>query len=128
MAKIVFCEDEPALQRLFQYSLCKTDYEILIASDGYEGLLLIERECPDLILTDISMPGLDGFALAAVIRTMPIFATTPIIFVTGFAQKQDKEEAARYAPISYLVKPFKKEVLLNTIAKALRGECDENIP
>ncbi|HEX3641407.1 MAG TPA: response regulator [Ktedonobacteraceae bacterium] len=128
MAKIVFCEDEKMLQKLFRAFLRSTEHEVYIASNGIEGLALIEREHPDLILTDVSMPDLDGFALAAAIRANPILAAIPIIFVTGFAQKQDKEEAARYAPISYLVKPFTRATLRDTIEAVLRRERDEDIP
>ena len=60
MAKIVFCEDEKVLQKLFQALLRSTGHEISFASDGVTGLALIERERPDLIVTDISMPGLSG--------------------------------------------------------------------
>ena len=128
MAKIVFCEDEKMLQTLYSAFLRTTGHEVHMVANGFEGLALIEREHPDVILTDISMPGLDGFALAAVIRGKPMLASIPIIFVTAFAQKQDREEAARYAPISYLVKPFTKAALRETIAAVLRGESDESTP
>jgi CheY-like chemotaxis protein len=132
MAKIVFCEDEVFLQKLIHLVLRSTDHKVYIASDGIEGLALIERERPDLILTDISMPGWDGFQLADAIRARPHLASIPIIFVTAFAQRVDVEEGALHGARGYLLKPFSAADLLTTIESALvpdaggcRGGSDE---
>ncbi len=119
MAKIVFCEDEKLLQKLVRLILRSTEHEVYIASDGLEGLALIEQEHPDLILTDISMPGCDGFQLAAAVKAHTHLASIPIIFVTAFAQQYDLEEGARHGAIGYLVKPFNAEDLRAMIATAL---------
>jgi CheY-like chemotaxis protein len=119
MAKIVFCEDEKLLQKLVRLILRSTEHEVYIASDGLEGLALIEQEHPDLILTDISMPGCDGFQLADAVKAHPHLTSIPIIFVTAFAQRYDLEEGARHGAIGYLVKPFNAEDLRAIIATAL---------
>lgn len=119
MAKIVFCEDERLLQKLIRLFMRSTTHEISIASDGLEGLALIERERPDLILTDISMPRCDGFQLADIVKGRPDLATIPIIFVTAFAQRSDITEGLRHAATSYLVKPFSAQDLRATIEAAL---------
>lgn len=129
MAKIVLCEDEKMLQKLFRGFLRSMDHEVHIVSNGLEAFALIERERPDIILTDISMPGCDGFDLAARVKAKPQLAAIPIVFVTGFAQKADMEEAARYGAVGYLVKPFTGATLRATITAALRGgRGDESIP
>jgi CheY-like chemotaxis protein len=132
MAKIVFCEDEVFLQRLIRLILRSTDHEVYIASDGIEGLALIERERPDLIFTDISMPGWDGFQLADAVKAEPHLASIPIIFVTAFAQRIDVEEGALHGARGYLLKPFSAEELRAAIEAALvadgggsRGGSDE---
>src|SRR5438309_10770752 len=86
MAKIVFCEDEKLLQKLFRALLRSTEHEVYVASDGLEGFAIIEREHPDLILTDISMPRCDGFQLADAVKAHASLAAIPIIFMTGFAR------------------------------------------
>jgi len=106
MAKIVFCEDEELLQKLIRLIFRSTEHEVYIASNGFEGFALIEREVPDLIFTDISMPGYDGFQLADFIKARPHLAAIPIIFVTAFAQRVDLEEGARHGATGYLLKPF----------------------
>jgi CheY-like chemotaxis protein len=119
MAKIVFCEDEIMLQELFCLRMRSMEHKVYVASDGIEGLEIIEREKPDLILTDIAMPRCDGFELAKAVREHPDLATTPIIFVTAYAQTYDKAEAARYNPVDYLIKPFAAAYLRDTITAAL---------
>ena len=119
MAKIVFCEDEVLLQKLFRVLLRSTEHEIFIASNGIEGLDIIKRVHPDLILTDISMPGCDGFQLADAVKADSSLAAIPIVFVTGFAQKYDMEEAAHHGARGYLLKPFTIEDLRAAIAANL---------
>src|SRR5690349_13639169 len=125
MAKIVFCEDEPFLRKLFGLFLRPTKHEIYMASDGLEGFALIERERPDLILTDISMPGWDGFQLADAVKAQPHLASIPLIFVTAFAQRVDVEEGALHGAAGYLLKPFSAADLRAKIETALvpDGRC-----
>ena len=106
MAKIVFCEDEVRIQKLIRTMLRSTSHEVYMASDGVEGLALIERERPDLIFTDISMPNCDGFQLAEAVKAQPHLAQIPLIFVTAFAQRTEIEEGYRRGATSYLIKPF----------------------
>jgi len=119
VAKIVFCEDEIMLQELFCVRMRSMKHEIYVASDGLEGLAMIERERPDLILTDIAMPNCDGFQLAKVLKERPDLSHIPLIFVTAYAQKYDQAEAARYHPIAYLIKPFAAADLRDIITAAL---------
>ena len=106
MAKIIFCEDEVRIQKLIRAVLRTTTHQITIVSDGGEGLELIERERPDVIFTDISMPNYDGFQLAQTIKARADLAHIPIVFVTAFAQQAEIEEAYRCGATGYLVKPF----------------------
>ncbi|HLX41382.1 MAG TPA: response regulator [Ktedonobacteraceae bacterium] len=106
MAKIVFCEDEVRIQKLIRAMLRSTSHEVFMALDGVEGLALIERENPDLIFTDISMPNCDGFQLAEAVKAQPLLAQIPLIFVTAFAQRTEIEEGYRRGAVSYLIKPF----------------------
>lgn len=125
MAKIVFCEDDEFLQKLIDFIMRSTKHEVYIAPDGLKGLALIEREHPDLILTDISMPRWDGFQLADAVKARPHLASIPIIFVTAFAQRLDMEEGLLHGATGYLFKPFSAEDLRATIETALvsDGRC-----
>src|SRR6266498_1880762 len=106
MAKIVFCEDEERIRKLIRAMLESLPHKIYMAADGNEGLELIEKERPDLIFADISMPGCDGFQLADIIKSRPHLAHIPFIFLTAFAQKSEKEEGRMHGASAYLTKPF----------------------
>jgi CheY-like chemotaxis protein len=123
MAKIVFCEDDEFLQKLVRLILRSTPHEVFTASNGLEGFALIEREQPDLILTDISMPGWDGFQLADAVKAQPHLAIIPLVFVTAFAQRMDVEEATRHGAAGYLLKPFSAALLRATITEFLDREA-----
>ena len=106
MAKLVFCEDEEKIQKLISFILRSSPYEIYLASDGLEGLAIIERERPNLIFADVSMPHCDGFKMADRLKAKPELARIPLVFMTAFAQASDIEEGYRHGAIGYLVKPF----------------------
>ncbi len=106
MAKIVFCEDEEKIQKLIRIMLRSSSHEVFIASNGLEGLDLIECERPDLIFADVSMPKCDGLKLADLLKARPHLAHIPPIFTTAFARKAEMEEGYRHGALSYLTKPF----------------------
>jgi CheY-like chemotaxis protein len=126
MAKIVFCEDEVRIQKLIRTMLRSTLHEVYIASDGIEGLALIERERPDLIFTDVSMPNCDGFQLADTVKARPHLAHIPIIFVTAFAQRTEIEEGYQHGATSYLIKPFSPADLRTKIEAFVNAESLRN--
>lgn len=115
MAKIVFCEDEARIQKLIKVMLRATTHEVFVAADGVEGLALIERERPDIVFTDISMPDCNGFQLADAMQANPALATIPIIFVTAFAQQPEREEGFQHRAVGYLTKPFSPAELRDQI-------------
>lgn len=125
MAKIVFCEDEKRIQKLIKAMLAGSPYDIFIASDGIEGLELIERERPDLVFADVSMPDCDGVQLTDAVKSRPHIAQIPIIFLTAFAQQSEKDEAFRHGVSDYLTKPFTVAELLGKIEEFLAGGKNE---
>ena len=106
MAKVIFCEDDPSVQKLIRVALRSTPHEIHIAGNGAEGLELIERELPDAVFTDISMPVLDGFQLIGELKARPHLAQIPIVVVTASVQRHQLEEMYRYGIAGHLSKPF----------------------
>ena len=106
MAKIIYCEDDPSVQKLVRVALRSTPHEIRIVGDGAEALKLIERETPDVVFTDISMPGLDGIQLVKVLKSRPHLEHISIIVVTASAQRHQVEELHRYGIDGYIRKPF----------------------
>jgi CheY-like chemotaxis protein len=124
MSKIVFCEDEVMIQKVFRIMMRSTEHELYLASDGLEGLEVIERVRPDLIFTDISMPICDGYQLADAVKAQPHLAHIPIIFISAFAQRAEMEEGYRHGGVSYIVKPFSAADLYEKIELF----CNQKLP
>jgi CheY-like chemotaxis protein len=106
MAKIIFCEDDPSVQKLVRVALRSTPHEIHIAGNGAEGLELVERELPDAVFTDISMPVLDGLQLVSELQARPQLKHIPVVIVTASVQRHQVEEAYRHGIADHLSKPF----------------------
>jgi CheY-like chemotaxis protein len=106
MAKLVFCEDNPTIQKMIRVALRGTEHDVYISDDGVEGLEVIEREHPDVIFTDVLMPRLDGLGLTDAVKKRPDLAHIPVILVSASAQRIQLEEGFRHGAVDYLTKPF----------------------
>ena len=106
MARIVVCEDDPNIRTLIRVALRSTPHRVFLAADGLEGLALIERERPDLVLTDVSMPGLSGLELADAMRARVHLARIPVVLISASVQRIDLEEGYRHGAAGYLTTPF----------------------
>lgn len=117
VSKVVFCEDDPVIQKLIRVAMRSEPYEVHVASDGTEGLALIRRELPAAVFTDVSMPGLDGYQLAAALRADPSTADIPIVFMTASVQRAQLDEARREGATGVLSKPFSTSELRRRVAE-----------
>ena len=115
MARIVFCEDEEQIRKVIALSMRSTAHAIEITTSGREALAAIERLAPDLIVTDVTMPEMTGFALAAAIRARPSFRHIPILFMTALVQRGEIAEFASRGAAASLAKPFSPSDLRATI-------------
>ncbi len=120
MSMVVFCEEDPMIQKLIRAALRAEDHELHLASSGDEGLELIRRELPDVVFTDVSMPGMDGFQLASHLKADPRTAHIPIVFMTASIQREQRDEAERLGAVAVLSKPFSMADLRARLA-ALTG-------
>ena len=117
MAKVVFCEDNPTIQKMIRVALRSTPHDIYISEDGMDGLELIEREHPHVIFTDVLMPRLDGLGLTDAVKSRPDLAHIPIILVSASAQRIQLEEGLRHGAADYLTKPFSPGELRAKVAE-----------
>ena len=119
---ILLVEDDEDTQKLISHILESASYNVIIANDGIEALTYLEQKDFDLILSDITMPNLDGFKLVEIINQKGI--TAPIIFLTGSTDEQDEIRAFELGATDYIIKPIRrKELLLSRIRNALnKGE------
>lgn len=114
---IVAADDDPQLLRLVTRNLQLEDYEVVATRDGQEALERIEEKLPDLVILDVMMPKLDGFAVTERVRE---FSAVPIIIVTARGQDQDKIRGLDLGADDYLTKPFSVEELLARVRSVLR--------
>ena len=117
--RLLIVDDDPALLHAVADCLRAEGYEVTTARSGAEALERLAASLPDLVISDIRMPRMDGYALARNIRNAPRSALTPIIFLTAKDQKADRIDGFRAGVDAYLVKPFEPDELLTVIASIL---------
>jgi two-component system, cell cycle response regulator DivK len=118
MKKILIVEDVDFNRDLI-VQLLEDNCEILTAADGAEGIQLAERERPDLILMDLSLPVIDGWEATRRIKANAALQHTPIIALTAHAMRGDEEKARESGCDDYLSKPLDEDVLFAKLAKFL---------
>jgi len=115
--KVLAADDDPQLLRLVARNLQLEGYDVVAVSDGQQALEQIEASAPDLILLDVMMPKLDGFAVLERVRE---FSTVPAIILTARGQDQDKVRGLDLGADDYLTKPFSVDELLARVRSVLR--------
>ena len=117
--KILVVDDVPQNVRLLEAVLVPRGYEVLTAHDGIAALELVESEHPDLILLDVMMPGLDGYAVCSHLREHDDTAVLPVIMVTS-SIGQEKTKAIEAGADDFIPKPFNHDELLTRVRSLLR--------
>ncbi len=123
MAKILVIEDEVGLLEEVVEWLQFEDYEVYGATGGAEGIRLAQKHLPDLIVSDVMMPGVDGFRVLAELRTQPATALTPFIFLSALAERHDIRRGMNLGADDYVTKPFTREELLGAIRTRLTKDA-----
>jgi len=119
--KILIVEDNPQNMRLLEMLLKARGFNVLLkAIDGEEALDIATRELPDLIVMDIQLPKLSGLEVTKKLRQMPAFSRIPIIALTAYAMKGDKERFIEAGCSAYLPKPVSARELPAMINEMLR--------
>jgi two-component system cell cycle response regulator DivK len=117
--RILIVEDQEDLRGVLRDLLQGSGYAVIEAADGQDGVAKATSERPDLILMDIQLPVLDGYAATRQIKVDPTLAKTPIIAVSSFAMKGDEEKARAAGCDHYVTKPYSPLQLLRTIRGVL---------
>ncbi len=116
---ILVIEDHEDNRRIMRDLLTSSDYEVVEAVTGEEGLSSAETHRPDLILLDIQLPGIDGYEVARRIKANPDLKKIPIIAVTSYALSGDDVKAFEAGCNAYVTKPFSPRKLLARIREYL---------
>jgi CheY-like chemotaxis protein len=117
--KILIVDDEPEALTVTQLMLVHYQAEVRTASTAAEGLEQVKRERPDVIVSDIGMPQMDGYQFIREVRKLPAVhgGQTPAVALTAFAREQDRAKALDAGFQRHVAKPVDLDVLVNTLAE-----------
>lgn len=124
--KILMIEDNEQNRYLATFLLKAHDYEVLTAEDGAQGIEMAAQVVPALILLDIQLPTMDGYAVACELRKNPLLRTIPIIAVTSYAMTGDRERALKAGCSGYIEKPINPETFVKEIEQYIRDREVDN--
>ncbi len=122
MFKILVVEDNDMNWDMLSRRLSRKGYEVVVATDGQQGLDIAQSEAPDLILMDMSLPVVDGWEATRRLKTAPETRSIPVIALTAHAMARDRQEALAAGCDDYEGKPIEFERLLSKI-QAFEGKA-----
>jgi len=118
--KILIIDDTDFMVKLISDILQEAGYEVIVASEGVEGLLKVRSEKPDLVILDIVMPGMDGFEVCRILRDDESNNLMPIIMLTAQDDEDNKLTGLELGADDYIVKPFNPRELLSRVRNTLK--------
>lgn len=118
--KLVIIEDERSLQEILTYNLEKEGFDVIVASDGHDGLSRVQSLQPDLVILDLMLPVIDGLEVCRQIRSDPRTQGTRILMLTARSEEVDEIVGFNMGADDYVAKPFKIKPLIHRIKALLR--------
>ena len=118
--KILLVEDNPVNRRLAMFLLRSQGYQVREATSAQEAFEILKTEQFDLIVMDIQLPGMDGLEATTKLKGEPATANIPVIAVTSYAMKGDRERALAAGCSGYVTKPIDKTIFLAEISQHLK--------
>lgn len=125
---ILIVDDEPDIRDLIEYSLKKEGYQVRIAENGKEAIAMAKAQIPDLIILDIMMPEMDGIEACRIMRTMPEFKNTFMVFLTARSEEYSEIAGFNVGADDYIAKPIKPRLLVSRINAILRRNVQQEEP
>lgn len=120
MVKILIIEDNRQNMYLTTFLLEKNGYEVIQAWTGVEGIEKTDKYRPDLILLDIQLPEMDGYEVAGILKSRPDISNIPIIAVTSFAMRGDREKIMEAGCNGYIEKPINPDKFISEIEEYIK--------
>lgn len=120
MKKILIVDDEPNIVMSLEYSFKKNNFEVYIARDGQEALEILKTNFPDVIILDIMMPLVDGYATLEQIKKDHNLSHTKVIFLSAKNKESDIIKALELGANAYLTKPFSIKKVIDTVLEQLK--------
>jgi pilus assembly protein CpaE len=128
MTRVLIIDDEPINHKLVAHALESLNYELYFSANGMDGVAKARSLEPDIIITDVMMPDINGYEVTRILRREPQFAATPILVLTAQAGLQDKLKSFESGADDHLTKPFEAaELLVRVTALLRRAEASRSI-
>jgi two-component system chemotaxis response regulator CheY len=121
MATILTVDDSPSIRQMIKVVLAPAGHTVIEAGDGAQGLEKAKASRPDLIITDLNMPVMNGIELIKALRALPAMTGLPIVFLTTESNDAIKQQAKAAGATGWITKPFKPEQLLTVVSKLVRS-------
>jgi CheY-like chemotaxis protein len=118
--KILIADDEVNIVKIMEFELKKNGYEVMTANDGAEAFALVLEDRPDLILSDIMMPKMDGYELCKKVKEIPEMRGIPFIFLTAKTGLENRIQGYMLGAAKYITKPCNRQELLKAIDMRLK--------
>ena len=112
---VLIVDDEPLVRQTLELELKRAGYHVLTACDGKEALLTIQKKVPDLIISDIMMPVLDGYAFCQKVKSHPRTRSVPFLFLSAKSSQEDRIRGYLLGAHRYITKPTSKQDLLRAV-------------
>ncbi|WP_333694846.1 response regulator transcription factor [Flavobacterium sp.] len=119
MKKILLVDDEPNIIMSLEYTFKKQNFEVFIARDGQEALDILKTEQPDVIILDIMMPNVDGYATIESIKKNEKLTHCKVIFLSAKNKESDIEKGMQLGANAYMTKPFSIKKLVDQVNELL---------
>jgi two-component system NtrC family response regulator len=121
---ILVIDDDASLRRVLEFTLQEEGYHVITAASGEEGLERFAKEKPAVVITDVRMPGINGYQVLKSIKERT--PSTVVIIITAFGVLEEAVEAMKQGAFDYLTKPFDREALKTTLRRALAASAQRN--
>jgi CheY-like chemotaxis protein len=121
---VLIVDDDIVTQNMLKTALGNAGYDYIVASNGREALELAAGKLPGIIILDIMMPGIDGGEVADILKKNPRTKEIPIIFLSSLISKEEEKTGAKKDIVSFLAKPYNREMLLNEVRRYLYNGAD----
>ena len=119
MPHVIIADDDETMRYLVQQIVGSLGWTFDVAADGVEALEVMERAMPDLVITDVGMPRMNGIDLLLAIKGDPRFANVPVVIMSSINRELEAREAGCAA---FIAKPFSVDALLDLLSQVLEGE------
>jgi two-component system cell cycle response regulator DivK len=124
--KVLVIDDNKKNRYLISFLLEKDGFEVIMATNGFEGMEAAKKQQVDLIIMDIKMPKMDGHETTRRIRRLKKYKSIPIIALTSYAMMENKEKAIKAGCTGYMSKPITPEIFTEEIKKFLEVKNENN--